>query len=62
MELPEVNKALYKKQIVEYDERKYILTAYILRFDGKEFKHLLELTDLKARHSVKIISKEDDNL
>lgn len=55
MELTEVKEALYKKELVEYDESSYTITAYILRFDGKEFKHLLELKDLKAKSSVIIV-------
>lgn len=58
MELAEVKQALISKQLVKYDDSDYMVTAYILRFDGKSMKHLLEIKDMKAKNSVRIVEME----
>lgn len=55
MEISEVKQALISKKLVKYDDSDYTVTAYMLRFDGKNMKHLLELKDLKAKNSVRIV-------
>jgi hypothetical protein len=56
MELKTVKEALTKGKLVTYDNSDYVITAYILRFNGK-WQHLLELKDLKA-NSVRIVPIE----
>ena len=55
MELNEVKQAIATKKVIQYDNTDYIVTAYILRFRGREWQHLLELKDLKAKSSVVIV-------
>ena len=56
MDIKEVKEAITKGKLVTYDDSNYIVTAYILRFNGK-WQHLLELKDLKA-NSVRIVPIE----
>mgnify|MGYP000999948490 FL=1 len=56
MDIKEVKEAITKGKLVTYDDSNYIVTAYILRFNGK-WQHLLELKDLKA-NSVRIVPME----
>ena len=56
MDIKEVKEAISKGKLVTYDDSSYIVTAYILRFNGK-WQHLLELKDLKA-NSVRIVPIE----
>ena len=56
MDIKEVKEALSKRKLVTYDNSDYVITTYILRFNGK-WQHLLELKDLKA-NSVRIVPIE----
>ena len=56
MDIKTVKEAITKGKLVTYDDSNYIVTAYILRFNGK-WQHLLELKDLKA-NSVRIVPME----
>jgi hypothetical protein len=59
MELKDVKQAITSKTIVKYDNTNYKITAYILRLNGREWQHLVELKDLKAKSSVRIVKIKD---
>lgn len=52
MELKDVKQAIANKTIAKYKDTDYKITAYILRLNGREWQHLVELKDLKAKSSV----------
>ena len=55
MEVKDVKQAIANGTIVRWDNTNYKLTAYILRLNGREWQHLVELKDLKAKSSVVIV-------
>lgn len=59
MELKDVKQAIANGTIVKYDNTNYKITAYILRLNGREWQHLLELKDLKTKSSVVIVKIKD---
>jgi hypothetical protein len=54
MELKAVKEVISKRKLVTYDKSSYTATAYILRFNGREWQHTLELKDLKV-NGVRIV-------
>jgi len=57
MKIEEVKKVIAHRTLVTYDNTDYTVTACILRLKGREWKHTLELKDLKA-NSVRIVNMD----
>jgi len=58
MDIKDVKRAITDKKIVKYDNANYIVTACILRLKGDKWQYTLELKDLKANNSVRIVNME----
>lgn len=53
MDIKDVKQVIASKQLVKYEDIKYIVTAYMLRLIDGQWIHQVELKDLQAKSSIR---------